>query len=137
MLRRTIVAITAAAALAGAVPTAALAHECYNASRSEKGNEGAANSQRWLTIQRDEFFTFAHEFLPVQQLTPAQVAQASALATAEGIPATFTIFVSNRTLAEGTPAAVKHAADGNGVDHLFAAYGERLVAIVFAVGTPA
>jgi hypothetical protein len=135
-MKRRFLLVTAVAATALALPTAAFAHECYVASRSDQGNAGAANSQRWLTIQTAEFFGFAHEFLPIQPMTAQQIAQASALATAQGIPSTFTIFVGSHTLAEGTPAALKHAADGKGVDHIFAAYGEQLVGIALAVGTP-
>lgn len=129
--------ITAVAALAAAVvlvvPAGALAHECYNPSRSDQGNEGAANSQRWLTIQTAEFFASAHEFLPVGPLSEAQIAEAVKLAQAQGIPTSFTIFVGSKTIGEGTPAALKHAADGKGIDHIFAAHGDALVAIVFAV----
>ena len=130
--RITAVATLAAAALL-VVPAGALAHECYNPSRSEQGNEGAANSQRWLTIQTAEFFAFAHEFLPVEPLSEAQISEAVAMAQAQGIPTSFTIFIGSKTLNEGTPAALKHAADGNGIDHIFAAHGDALVAIVFAV----
>ena len=129
--------ISAVAALAAAavlvVPAGARAHECYNPSRSEQGNEGAANSQRWLTVQTAEFFAFAHEVLPVDPLTEEQIAEAVAMAEAQGIPTSFTIFIGSHTLNEGTPAALKHAADGKGIDHIFAAHGDALVAIVFAV----
>jgi hypothetical protein len=134
-LKKSAAVLSVAAVAAIATPTAALAHECYNANRSEQGNAGASNSQRWLTIETAEFFASAHEFLPVAPLTPAQVAQASAMAQAQGIPSTFTIFIGAKTIGEAAAAYEKNgkSADGKGIDHIFDAYGNQLVAIVFAV----
>jgi hypothetical protein len=134
-LKKSVAVLSVVAVAAIAAPTAALAHECYNANRSEQGNAGASNSQRWLTIETAEFFASAHEFLPVAQLSPAQIAQASAMAEAQGIPSTFTIFIGAKTIGEAAAAYEKNgkSADGKGIDHLFDAYGNQLVAIVFAV----
>jgi hypothetical protein len=137
-LKKSLAVVSIAAAAAIATPTAALAHECYNASRSAQGNAGASNSQRWLTIETAEFFASAHEFLPIPPLTPAQIAEAGSMATAQGIPSTFTIFIGAKTIGEAAAAYEKNgkSADGKGIDHLFDAYGNQLVAIVLAVVGP-
>jgi hypothetical protein len=133
--RRITTAVAAVALVAVAAPATALAHECYVTSRSEQGNAGASNSQRWLTIQTAEFFAFAHEFLPVEPLTQAQIDEAVALAAAQGVPTSFTIFIGDKTIGGDAAAYLQNgkAADGKGVDHIFAAHGETLVGIVFAV----
>jgi hypothetical protein len=134
--RRFVIVMAASTALL--VPTGtALAHECYNASRSAKGNAGADHSPRWLTVQLAEFFAD-----PSVGLTEAQQQQALALAQARGIPSSFTIFIGTHTIGsnpktgELTPAFGRNgkAADGKGIDHIFARYGEQLIAIVIEVG---
>jgi hypothetical protein len=131
-------AAVAATSVALLVPAGtALAHECFNASRSEQGNAGAANSQRWLTVHLSEFFGD-----PSIGLSEAQQQQALALAQERGIPSSFTIFIGTHTIGsnpktgEPTPAFGRNgkAADGKGIDHIFEAYGDELIAIVIEVG---
>jgi hypothetical protein len=131
-------AVVTATSLAFLVPAGtALAHECFNASRSAKGNAGATNSQRWITVHLSEFFGD-----PSIGLSDAQQQQALALADERGIPSSFTIFIGAHTIGshpktgEPTPAFGRNgkAADGKGIDHIFAAYGDELIAIVIEVG---
>jgi hypothetical protein len=131
-------AVVAATSLALLVPAGtALAHECFNASRSAKGNAGADHSPRWLTVHLSEFFGD-----PSVGLSEAQQQQALALAAARGIPSSFTIFIGTHTIGsnpktgEPTPAFGRNgkAVDGKGIDHIFPRFGEQLIAIVIEVG---
>lgn len=131
-------AVAAVACAIALVPAgSALAHECYNASRSAKGNAGADHSPRWLTAQLAEFFAD-----PGLGLSQAQQTEALRLAAERGIPSSFTIFIGNHTIGtrasdgSDTPAFGRngHSADGRGIDHIFDRYGEQLIQIVIDVG---
>lgn len=110
------VALAAAAALG--TGAAAYAHECFNPNRSGQGNAGASNSQVWLTVY-------------VEELTAglsADDAECVLGAYAEtGAPSSFTIMVKGANGQGGTIAAnnphPEKAADGSGIDQVFAAHG--------------
>lgn len=116
VLARSILLGSLAATLVSSV---ALGHECFIASRSDRGDLAAgSHSQAWLTVATlEDVFGFIGEEGGTA-LTPAQMAWAVQTAQAAGLPNQFTIFVGNHTLTEGTPAAERHSANGKGVDHV-------------------
>ena len=96
----------------------ASAHECINASRSDRGNLMAGtHASRWVYIGTlEELLATAPEpGAPV--LTPAQQEWALGAAQAAGVPSSFAVFIGNHTIAEGTPAMDMHGANGRGIDH--------------------
>jgi hypothetical protein len=117
-----------------AVSGTALGHECFVVSRSDTGNLAAgSHSKVWYTIGTLEDLFGAPGFVFDDPLTGSQLDWALDAARAAGMPNEFTIFVGNHTIAEGTPAMDKHAADGRGIDHaldwfptIFAIYQEAL-----------
>jgi hypothetical protein len=99
----------------------ASAHECFNASRSEQGNDSAAaHSQTWVSIGTlEELFSEPPDpSLPA--LSPDQVEWAVSAAMAAGAPNTITVFAGTHTLAAGTPAMARQASNSHGVDYLTA-----------------
>ena len=100
-----------------AVPAgAASAHECFNNSRSDRGNVAIQHSPNWVSIGTlaELFSTPPEPGAPV--LTAPQVEWAVAEAKALGIPDQIVIYVGH-TLADGTPAKDRHGADGQGIDY--------------------
>ena len=136
MSKRTLTNITAGFALAAAgvlaTGAAAYAHECYNANRSEKGNAGASNSETWLTVHIDELTAGL----------PAADAECVLDAYAEtGSPTSFTIKVkgangSGGTIGANNPNNETKAADGKGIDEIFAAHGASIATSFEACGVP-
>ncbi len=124
-------AFCGAASIAALVLTAgaASAHECYNASRSDAGNAGAAKSQAWLTFDVAEFAGSGEEF-------PAEIADCFLDNWyAGGGPGSFTVHVKGATGVGGLLAAPANPAthsDGHGIDHIEDAYGELFGASVGA-----
>ncbi|WP_353816010.1 hypothetical protein [Agromyces sp. SYSU T00266] len=125
MISRTMTNIGAGIGLAAALTlgsgAAAYAHECYNANRSEKGNAGASNSQAWLTVYFEEL-TFGLEEADAECVTDAYAST--------GAPMSFTIHVkgangNDGVVAGNNPHEAK-AADGKGIDEIFAAHGADL-----------
>ncbi|MFC7489409.1 MULTISPECIES: hypothetical protein [unclassified Knoellia] len=111
------IAMTAAIGLATA--TTAAAHECYNASRSDKGNtQAGANSNAWFTlVVADAIGGDVADGV----LTPEQGECVLAAYEASGAPSSFTIkTVAGKDGVVGGP----NNADGHGIDHVFAAYGD-------------
>ena len=112
-----------AAVVLAAGPVAA--HECYNASRSDTGNQQiAAHSPSYDTFDESAmgFFTFGLELCPAgAQYLLDQVHAAAALPDS-GIDVNWV--VSNRSLQAGgidrSPSDRAHATltDGKGIDHL-------------------
>lgn len=98
----------------------ALGHECFIASRSDTGDVAAGTHSRvWLHVgSLPDLFGFIAEDPSIPALSDDQLAWAVEAASAAGLPNEFTIFVGSHTIAEGTPAMEKHAADGSGVDHI-------------------
>lgn len=94
----------------------AAAHECFNISRSDRGNAAVfEHSPNWVSIGTlsELYSTPPDPSLPA--LTPAQVEWAVAEAKALGLPDSITIFTGH-TLADGTPALARHGGDGRGID---------------------
>ncbi|MFE5670022.1 hypothetical protein ACFQ58_00290 [Agromyces sp. NPDC056523] len=127
MFSRTLTNIGAGVALAaiGVLGTgaAAYAHECFNTNRSEQGNAGASNSQAWFTVHFEEL-TFG---LPAADAECVLDAYAST-----GAPMSFTIKVkgangSGGVIGANNPNQATKAADGKGIDEIFAAHGADIV----------
>ena len=118
IVTRSILAGTLAATL---LTGTALGHECFVASRSDTGDIAAgSNAKVWLTVAGlGDLFTFAGEELQLPALSEDQLAWAVEQGLEAGMPNQFTIFVGTHTIAEGTPAMDRHAADGKGIDHAF------------------
>ncbi len=94
----------------------ASAHECFNNSRSDKGNIAVQHSTNWVSIGTlTELFSTPPE-PGAPALTASQVEWAVAEAKAQGVPDQIVIFVGH-TLADGTPAKDRHGADGQGIDY--------------------
>ena len=136
MLRRIARASLLSMLLLVVAASSAFAHECYNASRSEQGNTGAQHSDNWFNLTIEFVFT---GILPEEsgiELTPDQLAWALDQADAAGIPSGWVIridktigFTANGELA---PGFAMHGADGRGIDHAVAAYGDQLFGIFIA-----
>lgn len=103
----------------------AWAHECFNASRSDTGNEMAGSrSQAWFTLRiadaiADDVANGAYTAEDGECLLAAY--------TETGAPLSFTIHVKGATGQEGVIGLHnKHEeqhTDGKGIDHFFDAYG--------------
>ena len=110
------VALTAALGLATA--TTAAAHECYNASRSDKGNEMAGTkSNTWFTLHIAEII--AEEV--AEGLYDEETGECVLAALEDaGVPSSFTIKV-----VAGKDGVIGggNIDDGRGIDHIFPAYG--------------
>ncbi len=117
ILARSILAGTLIATLGAGT---ALGHECFIASRSDTGTVTAGtHSRAWVYIgSLSELFGLLADETGLPPLSDSQLAWAVGEARAAGMPNEFSIFIGNHTIAEGTPAMDKHAADGKGVDHL-------------------
>jgi hypothetical protein len=124
-------------AVGGALTTAiivasaggALAHECFNASRSAQGNTSAGtHSQAWFQV--DVAATIADEVDQglYDEETGACILDAW---SAGGGPATFTVHVKGANGSDGVIAAKNphesKGSDGRGIDHFFDVYGELFV----------
>jgi hypothetical protein len=121
------VALAAAAALG--TGAAAYAHECFNPNRSDAGNAGASHSDVWLTVYFEELTMGLSE-------EDAECVQDAYAAT--GAPTSFTIMVKGAngnggTIAANNPHADK-AADGSGIDQVFAAHGADIAGSFAACG---
>ena len=122
MFSRTMTNIGAGLGLAAAITlgsgAAAYAHECFNPNRSEKGNAGASHSDVWLTVYFEELTMGLSE-------EDAECVQDAYAAT--GAPTSFTIMAKGANGNGGTIAAnnphPEKAADGSGIDQVFAAHG--------------
>jgi hypothetical protein len=115
-----------------AVPLASVAaHECVVVNRSDTGNQHASGSGRWMTVTLTEIYETSEQH-GFPDLTTAQVAYAVALASASGVPDSFT-FRSDTVIPHSEVwTELGHATDGKGIDHFFDVYGERLIGALFA-----
>lgn len=104
---------------------AALAHECFNTSRSEQGNAGAAHSPNWETLTLEDLAADIG-------LTPAETADFLEQAEDADIPFSFTIFVGKHTIGENGIGFLDgdKAVDGQGIDWFFRKYGQSLFNII-------
>jgi hypothetical protein len=128
LFRRTAIVATAVALLLVLTAGSALAHFCFNASRSDRGNEAAAGSPTWLSVEellRDEF-----------RLCNAGVRHVLDGIEAAGFPRN--LLIHGRTvMAQGRLGKHQHlSVNRKGVDHLtnrdFVLF-ERLVGEAFGI----
>jgi hypothetical protein len=101
--------------------SAAWAHECYIANRSDTGNTAARHSSRWTVLTVADIATF----------TPPGTDQACFVAywTSHGGPASFTVR-SDKTIGEGS--ANPNLANGKGLEHAEDVFGGLFGAAVAA-----
>ena len=142
MFRRTLTTVVLLGALVAGPAGAALAHECFIANRSAKGNAGANHSDNWETLFIADIIAGAPvEEFGLQPLTPEQQATAIALAAEAGIPSSVTIRV-DKTIGYVAakdalaPGLARQVSDGKGVDYFFETYVPVLMRILEEVGTP-
>jgi len=126
------VALTAALGLATA--TTAAAHECYNASRSDKGNEMAGTkSNTWFTLVVADII----EEEVGEGLYDAATGECILDAYEEsGAPSSFTIKIvgGKDGLLAGGVTNHEILSNGTGIDHVFAAYGDAIVGAYVGCG---
>ena len=129
MLGRTTRRLAAGAALAGGLVmgsgAAALAHECFNASRSDQGNAMAGSrSQAWFTLRIADAIAGDVE---AGAYSAADGACILAAYTETGAPLSFTVHVKGVTGQDGVIGLHNKNEDlyvnGKGIDHFFDAYG--------------
>ena len=120
-LKRVALAVAGAAAVVLLSGTAASAHECFIASRSDQGDAAATNSSQWMTLTVADIANF----------TPPGTDHACFIAywTSHGGPASLTIR-SDKTIGEGSNNP--NLADGKGLDHAVDVFGGLLDAAVSA-----
>ena len=111
-LKRVGVAVAGAAAAIVLSGTAAAAHECFIASRSDQGNASATNSSQWMALTVADIANF----------TPPGTDQACFIAywTSHGGPASLTVR-SDKTIGEGSNNP--NLANGKGLDHAEDVFG--------------
>ena len=121
LLKRVGVVVAGAAAAVLLSGTAASAHECFIASRSDQGNTSATNSASWVTVTVADIANF----------TPPGTDHACFIEywTSHGGPASLTVR-SDKTIGEGSNNP--NLADGRGLDHAADVFGGLLVAAVIA-----
>jgi hypothetical protein len=129
MWRKSIAAAALTCGLVLAGGGVASAHECFIPNRSDQGNANATHSKNWATLNIDELFATAHEFLGGDPLTEEQVEQAVSMAADAGIPTSLTTF-TRTTLPAGKGGS---PSDGKGIDHYFVTYEADLIAIFLEV----
>src|SRR4051812_5349338 len=102
-------ALSGALVLMGAAP--AMAHDCYNASRSEQGStSAAAHSDIWVSIP--EFLSGGFGF------DQATVDRVMAVVNADPrVPAGFAVHVSPGVAELATNAPLKVVTNNKGIDH--------------------
>lgn len=122
-MRRKLTTLALTAAILVAAPTAALAHECVNASRSDTGSRNSANGN-WVYISSEEIVEFIAEIVEVD---PADHEEAFLAAVEEaGLPTSFSLFIGKHTIGSNPTthelvAAYEDgtkSANGKGIDHL-------------------
>lgn len=133
MFSRTLTNVGAGVALAAALVlgsgAAAYAHECYNPSRSDKGDAAAAShSKAWDTIV---FAEMVQQDVDDGFLTQEQADCVIEAYAETGAPASFTVKTKGAVGQGGTVAAHNPntwlMTDGKGIDHVFAAYGDAII----------
>lgn len=121
------VALTVALGLATA--TTAAAHECFNASRSDRGNQMAGSkSNAWFTLHVADVIAEEVESGLYDAETGECIIDAY---DATGAPASFTI--KTRAGKDGVVGG-PNAGDGHGIDHVFAAYGDSIIGAYMSCG---
>jgi len=128
-----------------AIGGTAFAHECFNASRSDKGNAGAAGSNGWFTLSLEELYGFvvaSHDDpeFNLPSADPALIPDMVDAAIALGVPDGF-LLNAHTTAAGGLEGHDRNGvlADGKGIDHFPEVYVVQLITAycMVADGDPA
>ena len=127
MFRRSILAAVLASALAAMTVGTVAAHECFISSRSDQGNEGAANSKVWDRLFLADILGFIHAEVGGPALTADQIAWA---VENRGDLPEYWVTRIDKTIGAGS--SNPNLADGRGLDHLAQLVGEQVVALYFA-----
>ncbi len=122
-----------AAIITGSGATAALAHECFNDSRSAKGDAQAAAGNGW-TLASDVILMFVIPGeLELDPLTPEQLAEAQAIIAEEKASGDFDeIYAADRAVLDHSTAMNGRTRDGytsasddeHAIEHLLADFAE-------------
>jgi hypothetical protein len=125
--------VLSAAIVTGSGATAALAHECFNASRSATGDARAAAGQGW-TLASDIILMFAiPDEVGLDPLTPEQLAEAQAIIAEEKASGDFDeIYAADRAILDHATAMNGRTRDGypsasddeHAIEHVFADFAE-------------
>jgi len=127
--------VLSAAIVTGSGAAAALAHECFNDSRSATGDARAAAGQGW-TLASDIILMFAipeDEELGLDPLTPEQLAEAQAIIAEEKASGDFDeIYAADRAVLDHATAMNGRIRDGytsasddeHAIEHIFADFDE-------------
>ena len=123
-IRRLSIIATAAMTFLAATSGAALAHECMVSNRSQKGEQAVGNSPMWLSENMATPESYEFVFAVVFGVVPTDemLDQAVAMHIEQGLQEWASFFqghtlLTNPKTGEETPAATKHSADQQGVDH--------------------
>ena len=125
---RTLRRITGTMVLTGTLlavsASAALAHECMVANRSQQGEQAVGHSPVWLSENMATHGAYEFTFVVVFGVEPTEemLDQAVAMHVQQGLQEWASFFQHHTRLASpttgvDTPAATRHAGDGRGVDH--------------------
>lgn len=125
-LRRTGAALAGAVVLAVVPSGVAAAHQCMVENRSEQGEQALGKSPMWLSedMATPEAYAFTFAVLGVSDPTPEMLDRAVELHLEQDLQRWVSFFeghtlLTNPHTGAPTPAADKHAADGQGVSHWF------------------
>ncbi|KNX36242.1 hypothetical protein [Luteipulveratus halotolerans] len=129
---RGVAAVGIAAGLVAGTAGGALAHECFNASRSDQGNAMAGTkSQAWASVPLHVVLT---EFIGLPEPLAACVEEK---APAAGIPSSFVFGIKQAQGQDGVIAehnknmdAKGLGSNGKGIDHGELAYGDAIGALI-------
>jgi voltage-gated potassium channel Kch len=122
-LRRLVLGATLASIATLSVAGAAAAHECYNASRTEKADANAAgNSQAWMWASEVLVaFVIPGDIFGEAPLSPDELAEALAIIEAERAAGVAVYDLDRALLGRATAASgafgKAQSSDGRGIDH--------------------
>ena len=134
MIRKTLLTVALTAGMVTGTSSAAVAHECFNASRSATGNANATHSDNWETLTLKHLYETVHGFVGGRPLTAQEVDKAVETALGQGVPPSFTVFHGGMlpgSLETKAPSA--KSSDGKGIDHFASGYGDTLIKIYVAL----
>jgi hypothetical protein len=124
-LRRLVLGATLATFATLSVAGVAAAHECYNASRSDKGDANAATKSNAWTWASEVILAFVIPTIPdvndPDGLTPDQLAEALAIVEQERAAGVAVYELDRALLSRATAASGAYgkpqSSDGKGIDH--------------------
>ena len=108
MFRRTLIVVTTSAAVVVLSAAPALAHECYNASRSDTGNANAVKGQSLVSLEE----------LTTQILCPAGAALVLAAVEETGFDTEGVLVNANALMGGGAHHRGLQTTDGQAIDYL-------------------